>query len=118
MCLPHNSCPFFNAFKKEVGLADNDVIFEGEFLLDPVLVAQELVAHGYSGKEVHEDYFKKPQPIVLKMLGFEEGSTGWLFSRTVPDDLKSVVIAACLSKGNTPALDALESSINDFLAAP
>jgi hypothetical protein len=118
MCLPFNHCDSFRAFKNEVGLEERDLIFEGEFLLDPTLVAETLVEKGFVGDEVHEDYYKKPQAKYLKMLGYERGSTGWLFSRTVPDNLKNEVIKTCLGHGTTPALDALEDTVRNFLSDP
>lgn len=116
MCLPHNHCEHFNAFKSYVGLNESDIIFEGEFLLDPTLVATELAKLSFNRDALHEDYFKKPQSIYLKMREYEEGSPGWLFARTVPDNLKSGIIRAVTGNGNTPSLDQLESVIREFMA--
>lgn len=115
MCLPFNHCEDFRLFKAEVGLEEKELIFEGEFLLDPHLVAKTLVEKGFDGKLVHEDYYKKPQEKYQRMLSYEPGSTGWLFSRTVPNHLKGDVIEACIGNGNAPALDALEAIIREFL---
>ena len=106
----------FNLFKSNVGLSESDIIFEGEFLLDPTLVATELAKRDFNKEALHEDYFKKPQSIYLKMREYEEGSPGWLFARTVPDNLKSDVIQAVLGKGTTPSLDQLEKVIREFMA--
>lgn len=114
MCLPYNPSVEFNTFAKEVGLVENDLIFEGEFLLNIYAIIAELDRLGFEGKKIHEEYYKKPQEMGLKMLAYERGTPGWLFSRTVPDNLKQNVIDECLGVADTPALDALVQTIESY----
>lgn len=116
MCLPHNYCSHFNNFKSYVGLSDSEVIFEGEFLLDVELASQELANKDFDKRFIHQDYHKKPQEMHWKMHEYEIGTPGWLFSRTVPDDLKKEIIDAILGHGRCPSLDQLESEIRAFFS--
>ncbi|MDG4649448.1 AAA family ATPase [Roseibacterium sp. SDUM158017] len=116
MCLPYQHCGHFRDFMNDVGLTERDIIFEGEFLLDACLVAEELSKKSFDRERIHETYYSKPQGIYLKMQKYEEGTPGWLFSRTVPDEHKKEVIDAVKGCGQTPSLDALIQTITDFMA--
>jgi hypothetical protein len=116
MCLPYRSCPYFESFMKSSELSENDIIFEGEFLLNVEAVAQALSKKDFDQSRIHEYYYRKGQNVFLQMQSFEPGTPNWLFSRTVPDGLKREVIDEALDKGETPALDHLCGTIREFVA--
>lgn len=116
MCLPYQKCIHFQDFMNHVGLKEDDIIFEGEFLINPTAVAEILAQKEFESQSIHEDYHKKPQSIGNKMREYQPGTPGWLFSRTVPDEFKNEIIGATLSSENNPSLDHLEQVIRTFLS--
>ena len=112
MCLPYFDCGEFKSFMKEIGLQEKDIIFEGEFLLDPLVVSKYLSELVFERDKIHEDYYKKPQEMYLRMQSYKPPSSGWLFARTVPDALKKQVIDECSGKGDAPSLKTLVDIVN------
>lgn len=110
----------FKNFLADVGLSQNDAIFEAEFLFDSKLAASTLneilKENDPERQKIHEDYFRKQQDVVLKLQSFEAGTPGWFFARTVPDRLKTIFVEKMiLDLDQHPDLRAVSESIGKTL---
>lgn len=89
--LPFSTARFIN-FKNKCGLSDLEIKFPFElfFVNDELLDFLKVATSDNTDwlQCTHNDYYRLPQEKTNIMRSFQPGSDGWVFSRTIPDNLK------------------------------
>ena len=118
--LPYQT-DLFEQFMTDCGFQESEIKFPFELLFVNQESLEFVEKHTKTDTNwldsIHDDYYRRPQTLTNRLRKFAPGSPGWLYSRMVPDGLKSRFITLALKSPNKEcdALNRLVEAVSETL---